>query len=344
MLPLVIDGTRGEGGGQILRTSLSLALVTGRPCRIENIRARRASPGLKRQHLAAVRAAAEVGRARVAGADLGSRTLTFEPDRVAAGTYRFAVGSAGSATLVLQTVLPALLVASGPSTIELQGGTHNPFAPPFEFLAQAYLPALRALGPRVEMRLERHGFYPAGGGEIVARVEPTGALGRIDLLERGEVRHTHVRAIVAGLPRSIAVREARTVQRVLDLPERALEVVELPPALGPGNVVLIEVRAAQATEVCSGFGRRGVAAERVATDAAHEARDWLAAGVPVGPHLADQLLLPMALGGGGSFRTMTPTRHFTTNADLLREWLGVTIECRVDRPGTHLVEVGAPGT
>ena len=162
---LTIDGSVGEGGGQILRTALALALVTGTPFRIHAIRARRRKPGLLRQHLTAVNAAATVGGASTDGASLGSRELTFRPGRITPGEYRFAVGTAGSTGLVLQTVLPPLLLASGPSTVTVEGGTHNPGAPPFDFLARVFLPLLRRMGAHVEARLDRPGFYPAGGGQ-----------------------------------------------------------------------------------------------------------------------------------------------------------------------------------
>src|ERR1051325_4105851 len=204
---ITIDGSFGEGGGQILRTSLALALVTGKPFRIERIRAGRKNPGLLRQHLTAVNAAAQIGRAEVAGASIGSRELTFAPQAVTAGSYHFAVGTAGSATLVLETVLPALLIADGPSALVLEGGTHNPYAPPFDFLDKTFLPLVCMMGPRVAARLERHGFYPAGGGKFIVDIEPAARLGRIELDERGDITGRRARALIANLPRQIAERE-----------------------------------------------------------------------------------------------------------------------------------------
>ena len=169
---LTIDGSEGEGGGQILRTSLALSLVTGRPFRMERIRAKGQKPGLLRQHLTAVEAAKTVGCGEVVGAEMNSQTLEFRPGSVTPGNYRFAVGTAGSATLVLQTVLPALLTASGRSTLTLEGGTHNPLAPPFDFLARSFMPLIHRMGPSVELELRNPGFYPAGGGRFHARIEP----------------------------------------------------------------------------------------------------------------------------------------------------------------------------
>jgi len=167
-----IEGSQGEGGGQILRSALALSLITATPFCIENIRAGRAKPGLLRQHLTAVNAAAEIGSAEMIGASIGSTRLEFKPGKVRAENYSFAVGTAGSATLVLQTVLPALLTHSEPSTLTLEGGTHNPFAPPYDFLARTFLPLIARMGPRVTTHLERAGFYPAGGGRFTVSIEP----------------------------------------------------------------------------------------------------------------------------------------------------------------------------
>lgn len=322
---ITIDGSAGEGGGQILRTALGLSLVTGKPFTIEKIRAGRAKPGLLRQHLTAVEAAAAIGRARVEGAELRSKRLTFVPGEVAPGSWRFAVGTAGSASLVLQAVLPPLLLASGTSRLILEGGTHNPFAPPFDFLERAFLPILGRMGVRVAATLETPGFYPAGGGRLRVEIVP-GALGRIDILERGAVRRRRARAIVSGLPRSIGEREVQTIEDRLGCDEREVEEVRDPR--GPGNVVLVEIESEGITEVFTAFGERGTPAETVAERAVDEARAYLAAEVPVGEHLADQLLIPFALAGGGAFLTMRPTSHARTNAEIIGLFLdtGVAFE------------------
>lgn len=317
-----IDGSAGEGGGQILRTSLALSLVTGEPVKITSIRARRAKPGLMRQHLTAVRAAAELGRAEVSGASLGSRELTFRPrGKAEPGAYTFNVGSAGSTTLVLQTVLPALITAPGPSTVTLEGGTHNPMAPPFDFLAEAFLPLLARMGPEVRAELEVPGFYPAGGGRIRVSVTPA-PLARLDLLERGEILERRAVAAVANLPGAIARRELDAAREVLGWEDTCFRQTTLRGAAGPGNVISIAVACAHVTEVFTGFGAKGVRAEDVAGRAAQEAKAWIDAGLPVGEHLADQLLLPMAMAGGGSFRTAPLSLHATTQIDLLGRLLG----------------------
>src|SRR5688500_7677378 len=184
---LELDGSQGEGGGQVLRTSLALSLITGTPFRIVDIRANRNPPGLRKQHLTAVEAAAQVGDAEVKGAAVGARELTFAPRTVRTGDFRFAIGTAGSCTLVLQTVLPALMLQKERSALILEGGTHNPMAPPFDFLERVYLPLLARLGPQVKLTLDRPGFYPVGGGKLRCEIAPVERLAGLELLERGPV-------------------------------------------------------------------------------------------------------------------------------------------------------------
>jgi RNA 3'-terminal phosphate cyclase (ATP) len=323
---ITIDGSFGEGGGQILRTSLALSMITRTPIRIEKIRAGREKPGLLRQHLTAVNAAAAVCSAKVEGAAIGSRELTFEPGEVKAGEYAFAVGSAGSATLVVQTVLPALLVGEKPSTLSLEGGTHNPHAPPLDFLEKAFAPLVNRMGPTVQVTKERAGFYPAGGGRFCMDVTPAKKLQPLHLAERGPVTRRLARAVVAGLPPTIATRELDRVSKVLKWLEDELRVEQWDATWGPGNVLMLEVQSGEVTELFAAFGMRGTSAETVAENAAREARDYLAADVPVGSHLADQLLLPMALAGGGSFLTQEPTLHTRTNAEVIATVLPVRVE------------------
>jgi RNA 3'-terminal phosphate cyclase (ATP) len=324
---LQIDGAQGEGGGQVLRSALALSLVTGRAFEIRRIRAGRQRPGLMRQHVAAVRAATAVGSARVAGGTIASQHLAFQPEAVKPGGYRFAVGSAGSATLVLQTVLPALLLAAGPSTLILEGGTHNPFAPPFDFLEKAFLPLLGRMGPQVAVTLDRPGFFPAGGGHFTACITPAARLRPLHLPERGELLRLRGVAIVADLPRRIAEREAAVLADALPLAAEDVTIREY-PGCGPGNVVLVEVQSEHVSEIFSAFGARGRPAESVARAAAEEVLRYLAVDVPVGRQLADQLLLPMALAGGGSFHTLEPSRHTRTNIAVIGQFLDVAITAR----------------
>jgi RNA 3'-terminal phosphate cyclase (ATP) len=337
---ITIDGSEGEGGGQILRTALALSLVTGRPFRIEAIRAGRQKPGLLRQHLTAVRAAADVSGARVSGAELGSRSLSFEPSPVRGGEYRFAVGTAGSATLVFQTILPALLLARERSRLTLEGGTHNPFAPPFDFLATTFLPVLRRMGASVDTTLETYGFYPAGGGRFTVDIEPCSTLRTLSLLDRGSTR-VHARALVASLPENIAKRELAVVRERLGLDREVCRIECVHSSVGPGNVVMIVIESEAVIDVITGFGVKGVTSEKVASAACYEAEAYLATDAPVGVYLADQLLIPMALAGAGSYRTLAPSSHTLTNAGVIRRFLDVPIAVAHESGGVYRVTVGS---
>jgi RNA 3'-terminal phosphate cyclase (ATP) len=339
---LTIDGSEGEGGGQVLRSSLALSLVTRRPFVIEKIRSRRKKPGLMRQHLAAVNAAAEVSQAEVSGATIGSVRVEFRPGEVESGNYTFSVGTAGSTTLVLQTVLPALLLAHGESNLTLEGGTHNPMAPPLDFITKTYLPLLDRMGARatVDPIRTRPGFYPAGGGKFDINIKPTSRLGRLEIMERGDVRGKRVTALVANLPQHIGERECKTIAEKTGWGESCFMIEMVRHSRGPGNVVLIELESENLTEVFAGFGQIGVRAETVATRVLDDALAYLAAGVPVGTHLADQLLLPLGIAahlgtGGGAFRTTALSLHATTHIEILHRFL--ELDVNVEQDGRDVV-------
>lgn len=323
---IAIDGSEGEGGGQILRTTLALSLITGQPIRMEKIRAGRKKPGLLNQHLTAVNAAKTISSADVNGAELGSQTLEFQPGSVTPGNYRFAVGTAGSATLVLQTILPPLLQASGPSSLTLEGGTHNPAAPPFDFLDRCFVPVIERMGPRINLELHRSGFFPAGGGSFLAQIEPVQHLRPIEIFHRGSIQRRRARAMISKLSPQIAERELSVARRILEWETSECVVESATTSPGPGNVFLLELEAEHAMAVFTGFGERGLTAEDVARRTVVAAKSWLAADVPVDEHLADQLLLPMALAGTGTFRTVKPSLHSITNANVIQRFLPVAIQ------------------
>lgn len=341
---LTIDGSQGEGGGQIVRSSLALSLVTGKPVTIERVRAGRRKPGLGRQHLKAVQAARKISKAKVDGAEIGSSRIVFRPGKVKAGDYSFRITTAGSTTLVLQTVLPALMIADGVSTITLEGGTHNPFAPPYDFLAKAYLPLLARMGPRVKTDLERPGFYPAGGGKFTVEIHPVEKLDRFKLAERGEIAARCVRALVANLPGHIAERECRTIAEKTGWNQSCFEIQEAAGSPGPGNVVMVEFRSSNITELFTGFGERGVQAEKVATRVLDSALRYENADVPVGENLADQLMLPLGIGayqgtGGGVFRTLALSRHSMTHIQVLTAFLDIKIDVQENGRDDHTVRI-----
>lgn len=320
-----IDGSQGEGGGQVLRTALTLAMITGQPFLIRDIRAGRPKPGLMRQHLASVRAAAQVSGARVEGDALGSTSLRFEPGPVQAGVYEFSIGTAGSSTLVLQTVVPALLYAAGQSVVHVSGGTHNSKAPPAEFLQRSYGRVLADMGAQVDFRLERAGFYPAGGGAVRATIKPLQGWRRLDLAARGERRAAYAESLVAAVPAGVASRELDCVAKAMGWSGEQLRFQPLPNDWGPGNALLLTLEHEHVTEVFVAFGEKARRAEEVARDAVAQARRYIASGAAVGEHLADQLLVPMALAGGGSFTMDVLSQHTRTNAEVIARFLPVDI-------------------
>lgn len=320
-----IDGSAGEGGGQVVRTALTLAMSTASPITIRNIRARRSKPGLRAQHLAAVRAAAMICEARIEGAAIASPLLTFAPGALRPGHYEIDVGTAGSTLLVLQTVLPALALCNAPSQILLRGGTHNPRAPTFEFVQYAYLPLLARLGYRAAVSLERHGFYPRGGGLVHATIEPLRRAVFLELLERGPIRSRTARALISRLPSHIAQREIDVLRGRLGLQQEAcgIDSVNAPSA---GNILHVCLDSLNVATVFCGFGIRGVPAETVAARVADEVERYLAAEVALDSHLADQMLVPLALAAGGRFSTLTPSGHTQTNAEVIKRFMSVGYE------------------
>jgi len=339
---IVIDGSQGEGGGQVLRTSLSLSMVTSRPFRIEKIRAGRKKPGLMRQHLTCVNAAAEVCGAQAMGNEISSTALEFLPGPVKAGSYRFTIGTAGSATLVFQTVLPALMIAETSSQLTLVGGTHNPFAPPFDFLERVFVPVVERIGPRIELILQHYGFYPAGGGRFQARIHPA-PLTPIELLERGSVVSRRGEAFYSLLPEDVAARELKVIGRTMNIGDADLFPRKITHSPGPGNMAAVTIESEHITELFTGFGQKGIPAERVANSVCRQALDYLAAGVPVGIHLADQLLIPLALAGGGRFLTLKPDPHTWTNIDVIQTFLEIAIQVQQKTDRVWEITVGASG-
>ena len=329
---IMIDGSRGEGGGQILRTSLTLSAVTGRPVRIEKIRAGREKPGLKRQHLTCVRAVAEICGAKVSDVEVGSGELEFVPGAIKGGVYRFDVGTAGSVTLVAQTVLPVLLKADTPSTVTITGGTHVPFAPIWEFFAETYLPELRRMGAHVEAELDTCGFYPAAGGVVKFRIWPfdeAKAAKSYSLTDLGAYRGGKVVGVVSAIPDSIAEAEVGIVGaqlRELGLAQETRRV----ESFGPGNYCYAKLDYERASVVFSSVGTYAKSRKAVAHEVVHAVRDFVKSGKACEKHLADQLLVPLEICVGGGWDpaedihydnwqldVQKETLHYTTNRDVI---------------------------
>jgi len=336
---IIIDGSEGEGGGQVVRNACALSLVTGQAFRIANVRGGREKPGLMRQHVTAVEAACALGQGECEGLHVGSSEIVFRPGKVVPGDYRFAVGTAGSTGLVLQTILPPLMLADAPSRVVLEGGTHNMLAPPFDYIARCFLPIVNRMGPRVTARLVRHGFYPRGGGRIEVDIVPA-PLRPIKCVDRGALLTRSATALIAAIPFDVADRELATARKLLpDWPAEAFAVRELPADQGPGNILLVEAAFEHVTEIVSGFGKLGVSAEAVAKTAAARMAGYLASDAFAGPYLADQLLLPFALAGGGAFTTVKPSRHSLTAADIITRFLGRRCGFAATASGAHLMSM-----
>ena len=359
--PVEIDGSHGEGGGQILRTSLALAMLTGRPLQMQRIRAGRAKPGLRRQHLACVEAAARLCNGAVHGATVGSQELELVPGPITGGTMHIDIGTGGSTTLVVQTILVPAIAAGVALRAVIRGGTHNPLAPPFEFLDRIYAPELRAMGAALTLTLDHHGFAastdePAGDRGRAPRGERGGAragLGQLTVevaggggqplrpIERlvvGDVVARRATVILARLPTHVADREHAVVRRRLGLAASECELREV-EAAATANVLMVEVAREGGGELVSAHGERGLRAELVAARACDDVEAFLAADVPVGEHLADQLLLPLAVAGGGRFRAAPLSLHARTNIDTILRFLDVKITVERQQ-GADVVTIG----
>jgi RNA 3'-terminal phosphate cyclase (ATP) len=338
---LELDGSFGEGGGQILRTGLALSLLTGRGFHLRNVRAGRLKPGLQPQHLQSVRAASVIGKAQTRGASRGSTDLVFEPGPVTPGRYRFDIGTAGATGLVLHTIyLPLALCNTGPSEVTLVGGTHVRTSPSFHFLDVTWRRYLRACGLRLSLKLVRPGFYPRGGGVVEASIQSGTRLHGIRLGDRGPVKATGFSA-VAGLPEDIARRQARRAKYRLEQHGLDVDLREETWDGGPGTVIAIELNTVPAPTLFCAIGGRGRPAERVADDVADEVIAYLEAGPGlVDAHSADQLVLPLALAQGSSeYRVAQVTRHLTTNVAVVRRFLDREIVCQGEEGSPGVVRI-----
>lgn len=336
---IIIDGSEGEGGGQMVRNSCALSLVTGEAFRITNIRAKRSKPGLMRQHVTAIEAACAISGSECRGLAVGASELEFRPGKVLPGEYHFAVGTAGSTGLVLQTVLMPLLLADKPSRLVLEGGTHNMLAPPFDFIARSFLPVINRMAPQVEARIARHGFYPRGGGRIEVDITPA-PLRPMQCLDRGTLQGVSGQVLFSAIPFSIAERMLSRAKALLPTwPEHNFAVRELPADQGPGIILMLEANFEHVTEVVSGFGQIGVPAERLAKTSAARMSGYIDSSAFAGPYLADQLVLPFVLAGSGAYTTVKPSQHLLTAMDIAQRFTGRSLGLERNADHGHLLSV-----
>jgi len=328
-----------SGGGQILRTALTLSMITGQPFRLAKIRGARPKPGLARQHLTCVKAAAEICNGAVDGAEIGSTEIIFHPSKVTGGSYEFSIGTAGSTTLLAQTLLPALWQAGNNSSLTLQGGTHNPMAPPMDFLERAYLRILKKMGVSIHSELTRFGFVPAGGGEIIFKMAGGQKTQPIKLLERGEEISRHIHCLCAHLTGPVAEKETKALLKGLDWPDDSVIIEHTQNSDSSGNVLAAEIKYTHVTERVCSFGEMRKPSSQVAKDVTKMIKNYLGSEAVVGRNLADQLLLPMALAGGGTMLTSAPSNHVTTNIAVIESFLPVTFNVVEQDKGKALITV-----
>ncbi|ENU29822.1 RNA 3'-phosphate cyclase [Acinetobacter sp. CIP-A165] len=320
-----IDGSQGEGGGQILRTALSLSMITGQAFELINIRAGRKKPGLMRQHLVCVQASQQISQAYVEGAELHSQRLYFAPQHVQSGKYQFQIGSAGSTTLVFQTLLPALLLQNEASELTISGGTHNPLAPTADFVEHCFLPALEKLGIEVEFKLNKAGFFPIGAGEIQIKIQSWQHRNKLSLLDRGSLQSIDAFVAVLNLSEDaqIAQRELATLNKRLKLNTQQQFHLH---GISQGNTAYVKVEHENHVQLFTALGEMRKSAEQIANHLAEKVKLNLASKAVVDEYLADQLLLPLALGQGGEFTAKCISEHTRTQAAMIEKF----IDCEID--------------
>jgi RNA 3'-terminal phosphate cyclase (ATP) len=336
-----IDGSIGEGGGQVLRTCLSLSLITGQAFHISNIRSGRPRSGLSAQHLSAVQVAAKIGKADVDGAELNSTSVFFAPKLIQPGRYQCDIGTAGSTSLVLQTIFLPLSMGGAASSISISGGTHVPWSPSFDFMTQHWLWCLRKIGFDITLKLELAGFYPRGGGLIHATIQPTKSTSPLNLSQRGKLLRIRGTSAVANLNRGIAERQRNQVLRRLGdkYPLSDIRISELPSKFKGTTICLIcEFEHSQSCYFA--LGELGKPAEKVADEVADRVEYFLSTDAAVDEFLADQILLPLSFATSRStFSTAKITRHLITNSEIIQEFLPIKIQISGDTGSPGMVSI-----
>lgn len=338
MNEIVIDGSIGEGGGQIFRTSLTLALLTKRSLHIYNIRSKRSSPGLKAQHLTALKAAERISNAKVDGDFLGSQEVLFNPGEIRAGQYKFEIPTAGSTALVLQTIFLPLSTASRKSQVTIIGGTHVPWSPSFHYLKWQWFPWMKKIGFLGKLELNQCGYYPAGGGELTCSVFPYGSLLPVQITDRGRLNQIRGISAATNLPKDIPNRQRIRFVSCLG-PTYPLNDIRsvLLPGRGKGTFLTVLVESEGSTACFSSLGEKGKRAEQVADELVNEVEGYLSSSGCVDAYLPDQLLIPLCFSPGPSkINTPKISLHLTTNAEIIQRFLPVKIDIKgtLDAPGT----------
>jgi RNA 3'-phosphate cyclase len=325
-----IDGSYGEGGGQILRTALALSAILKKPFRIHHIRSKRKNPGLQAQHLEAVEALARITEAQTEGVKFGSQKITFFPQKILPGDYQFEVKTAGSTLLLFQAIFFPLSMAQRPSSVTLVGGTHVPWSPPFHYLAEVLLPTLEPMGISVNAAIEKWGFYPRGGGKIQLTIHPVHDLKPIHLTNRGSLKRIRGLSAISNLPKYVAMRQKdqvmKRIQKELKM-DTEINILYDAPSNGPGSFLFLLAEYEKTIAGFSSLGQRGKSAEKVADEAVDDLKDYLSSEGCIEPHLADQLVPFMSMTkGNSSFTTTRMTNHLLTNLWIIPHFLQGKVE------------------
>lgn len=325
-----IDGSYGEGGGQILRTALALSAILKKPFSIHHIRSRRKNPGLQAQHLEAVEASSRITDAETEGVKFGSQKIVFIPRRIVPGNYQFEVKTAGSVTLILQAILLPLCLGNERSKLTLVGGTHVPWSPSFHYLSEVLLPTLQWMGVSAKAAIEKWGFYPRGGGKIQMKIDPVHELKPICLADRGSLEKVRGISAISNLPKHVAERQReqalRRIQTELKIEAEITNMYDV-SSNGPGSFLFLLVEYEKTLAAFSSLGARGKSAEKVADEAVDSLKDFMESDGCLDPHLADQLAPFMATArGGSSFSTSQVTEHLLTNLWVISHFLRVKVK------------------
>ena len=329
MKTIKIDGSFGEGGGQVLRTALSLSCVTGYGLHLFNIRKGRKRPGLMPQHLTCINAASKITDATVSDNEKGSSELTFVPGKIKSGSYFFDIKTAGSCSLVLQALIPPLVFGNRDSEIKIKGGTHVPFSPTYDYIAWVFLPMLQTLGIRVDPQIINYGYYPNGGGEVMFRIFPALKVNSMDLSERRELVYLHGYSSVSRLPMSIAERQKDSLIKAL--PAAAEIKTFEAPSPGTGTSVFLKAEYENSFAGFSSLGKIGKPAEKVGEEAARQFNDFNATSASIDPYLADQIVIYLSLARDtSSFTTSRITKHLITNLWVIENFLNITYRIEGD--------------
>ncbi len=341
MNKIIIDGSLGEGGGQILRTSLTLSLLTKKTLQIHNIRSKRSSPGLKQQHLTALRAAAEISNAQVEGDFPGSQEVLFVPGEIKPGKYNFKITTAGSTTLVMQTIFMPLSAASKASHVSITGGTHVPWSPPYHYLEWQWIPWMARIGFPGTVELHLCGYYPAGGGRLSCAVLPAESIEPLQVTERSKLIQIRGISAASNLPRDIPNRQRLRFVSKLG-PSYPLNDIRSAVLSGQGKgtflTVLLEFE--KTTACFTSLGEKGKRAEIVADELVKQVEEYLNTPGCVDAYLPDQLLIPLSFAHGqSSIQTPKITLHLITNAEIIQQFLPVrfTIEGGIGKPGKVVI-------